>query len=291
MSGGVVSWWFLLCVVAALNVVAWFLAAVLLERRKAALSTDSYAACRMQLILSGAYVFGCAFRSVLPVYDIPRICLFDTWLSDVIVGRSIATVAELCFAGQWALMLRAIARSTGSAAVRVVSYVLVPLIATAEACSWYAVLTTLNLGHVAENSLWAISATLVIAAMMTIVPGYAAARRRRLVVWCMAGVVYVGFMFFVDVPMYWSRYVADEAHGRHYLSIAQGFAAASGHRVVSYRWDDWQSEVPWMTLYFSGGVWLSLSLVYARVPGKRVAHSAGGPVRLVRAYGSRGKAE
>jgi hypothetical protein len=291
MSGGVVSWWLFLCVLAALNVVAWSVAAVSLERRKATMAGESYAACRLQLILSGAYVFGCAFRSVLPVYDIPRICLFDTWLSDVIVGRSVATIAELCFAGQWALMLRATARSTGNTAVRFVSQVLVPLIVTAEACSWYAVLTTFNLGHVAENSIWAISATLVIAAMMTIVPGYAAARRRRLVMWCTAGVVYVGFMFLVDVPMYWSRYIADEAQGRHYLSVAQGLADAAGNRVVSYRWDDWKNEVPWMTLYFSGGVWLSISLVYARVPAGRVTHGAGARVRLVRAYGSRGKAE
>jgi hypothetical protein len=283
MSAGVVSWWFLLCGVAILNVVAWSLAAVSLWRRKAAMSSESYSVCRMQLILSGAYVFGCAFRSVLPVYDIPRICLFDTWLSNVVVGRSVATLAELCFAGQWALMLQATARSTGSVAVRVVSRVLVPLIATAEACSWYAVLTNLNLGHVAENSIWAISAMLVIAAVITILPRYDAARRRLLVVWCMAGVAYVAFMLFIDVPMYWSRYLADEAHGRHYLSIAQGFGEASGHRVVSYRWDDWKSEVPWMTLYFSGGVWLSISLIWAHMPARRAAQDAAGPVRLVRA--------
>jgi hypothetical protein len=247
------------------------------------MANESYAACRLQLVLSGAYVFGCAFRSVLPVYDIPRLCLFDTWFSSVIVGRSVATCAELCFAAQWALMLHATARSTASAALRVVSLLLVPLIATAEVCSWYAVLTTWNLGHVAENSLWAISAALVIAAMMTILPRCDVARQRLLAAWCAAAVAYVAFMFLLDVPTYWSRYTADEARGHHYLSIAQGLADVSSHRVVSYRWEDWKSEVGWMTLYFSAGVWISISLIHARVPTTRVANDARGRLRSVRA--------
>ena len=61
----------------------------------------------LMLFLSAAYVFGCAFRSVLPRGDVQRICLFDTWLSQPsLVGRSVATVAEICFIIQWALVLR-----------------------------------------------------------------------------------------------------------------------------------------------------------------------------------------
>jgi hypothetical protein len=36
--------------------------------------------------------------------------------------------------------------------------------------------------------------------------------------------------------------------------------------VVSRRWSDWQSEVTWMTLYFSVAVWLSLALIHAPLP-------------------------
>jgi hypothetical protein len=291
MSSGVVSWWFFLCTLGAINVAAWSLAAEALKRGQAVMSVESYAACRIQLMLSAAYVFGCAFRSVLPVYDIPRLCLFDTWLSNVIVGRSVATVAELCFVSQWALVLHATARSTGSTVARIVSLMLVPLIATAEVCSWYAVLTTSNLGHVAENSIWAISAVLVICAMLSILPQCAAPRRRVLSFWCMAGMLYVAFMFLVDVPTYWSRHVADEVGGRHYLSITQGLADVSHHRVVSYRWVDWKSEVVWMTLYFSVGVWFSISLTQARAPASRIAGYGGSHLRPARAYGFRRKAE
>jgi hypothetical protein len=228
---------------------------------------ESYTASRLQLRLSAVYVFGCAFRSVLPVYDIPRLGLFDTWLSSVIVGRSVATVAELCFVTQWALMFRSSARATGSAVAKTTSTVIVPLIAIAEVCSWYAVLTTWNLGHVAENSLWGLCAGLGVASMVAILPRCSESRRPALIGWCIAGAAYVAFMFFVDVPTYWSRWVFDEGSGRHYLSVAQGVHDVAVRRVVSHRWEDWKSEVTWMSLYFTIAVWISISLVHAQAPG------------------------
>ena len=213
------------------------------------------------------YVLGCAFRSVLPVYDIPRLCVVDTWLSSVIVGRSVATVAELCFAAQWAVMFRETARATGSVFARNVSRLLVPLICVAEVCSWYAVLTTWNLGHVAENSIWGLSAALGVASIVGILPGCTLAQRRALIACCATGLAYVAYMFLVDVPMYWSRWVADEASGRHYLSVAQGMLNVAAHCVVSHRWEQWKNEVLWMSLYFSVAVWISIALIHAPTPG------------------------
>jgi hypothetical protein len=172
----------------------------------------------------------------------------------------------LAFASQWALLLYATASAAGSVFARTVASLLVPLIVTAEVCSWYAVLTTSNLGHVAENSTWALSAALVIAAMLTILPRYAIARRRVLFAWCMAGMAYVAFMLIFDIPTYWARHVADQLTGHHYFSIAQGLADVSHRRVVSYRWEDWRTEIVWMTLYFSVAVWFSISVINARVP-------------------------
>jgi hypothetical protein len=270
VSAGVVAWWFFLCGAAALNIAAWSHAANALARRQPAMPVDAFARCRIQLALSGVYVLGCAFRSVLPVYDIPRLCLFDTWLSSVAVGRSVATFAELCFAAQWAAMLNATARSTGSAFAGIVSLVILPLIVTAEICSWYSVLTTSNLGHIAENSLWGASAALGIAAIMAIIPRCAAARRPAMVTWCVAGALYVVFMFRFDVPSYAARWAADQAAGKHYLTLMQGFADVLHRRVVSYRWEDWKSEVTWMSGYFSAAVWISISLIQARVPAAAI---------------------
>ena len=273
MSASVTLWWTFLCVVAGLNILAWSVSAVVvLNRRPGAKgSIESQVARRQQLLLSGAYVLGCAYRSAMPVFDIPRIVLVDSWLSSVVVGRSVATVAELCFAGQWALMLRQSARATGNPIARVVSRLLVPLIAVAEACSWFAVLTTVNLAHVAENSIWGLSAALVIVSVWASALRSPESRRPLLVAWCLAGAAYVAFIFLFDVPGYWARWMADEASGRHFLSIAQGLRDASERRVVSFRWDDWKSEVAWMSLYFSVGVWMSISLIHASAPGVPLA--------------------
>jgi len=265
VSSGVVAWWVFLCGAATLNIAAWSLTAKAVARRQPAMPVHAFARCKIQLALSAVYVLGCAFRSVLPVYDIPRLCLFDTWLSSVLVGRSVATIAELSFAAQWAVMLNAAAQSTGSSTARVVSRIIMPLIVTAEICSWTAVITTSNLGHILENSLWAVSGALGVAAIATLIPRCAAERRLAMLAWCIAGALYVAFMFSFDVPTYAARWAADRAAGKHYLTVAQGLEDLT-RRHVSYRWEDWKTEVVWMSLYFTAAVWISISLVQARVP-------------------------
>jgi hypothetical protein len=262
MSVGVSSWWACLCGVGCLNVLAWALTAATLRRRRSGMSLETYAACRVQLVLSAAYVFGCAFRSALPVYDIPRVCLVNIWLSSVIVGRTVATIAELCFVAQWALMLHLVADATGSLFTRRVALLIVPLIAIAELCSWYAVLTTTNLGHVGEESIWGVSAALMMVGMICALPRSPERLRPLILCSCVAGLVYVTYMFGVDVPRYWVRWSAEQASGHHTLSLLQGMLDVSERRVVSYRWQTWQGEITWMTLYFSVAVWISISLIH-----------------------------
>lgn len=271
MTTSVLSWWELLCAVSAVNVCAWLASAAALRRRQALAPPDAYAMQRLQLLLSAGYVLGCGFRSLLPVYDVPRLVLFDSWLSSVVVGRSVATVAELCFVTQWALLLGEASRRIGSSFGRTSALVMVPLIAVAELCSWYSVLTTSNLGHVLEETIWGLCAALMVFSLVSIWPRCSARLRPLLALWCVAGVCYVAFMFLVDVPMYLSRWLADEASGRAYLSIAQGLMDVSNRWVVSHRWEDWHTEVTWMTLYFSVAVWLSIALVHVPAPSRWAA--------------------
>jgi len=98
-------WWGFLTLVSSANIASWFL----LYRQfheQAAGAPRATSDVGLMLPLCAAYVFGCAFRSFLPRADVQRICLFDTWLSSVVVGRSVATVAEVCFAVQWVIILR-----------------------------------------------------------------------------------------------------------------------------------------------------------------------------------------
>ncbi len=259
------DWWSFLCVVSAINVLAWLVSAVVLKRRHSRAADGTWLIHRPLLLLSGAYVLGCAYRSVLPVFDVPRLVLVDTWLSSVIVGRSVATLAEVCFAAQWAILLHTASRHGQSRLGMRLATAIVPLIVVAETFSWYSVLTTSNLGHVIEESLWGICAVLLAIGVSAIWSRSHRELRLPFTVFIVAACAYAGYMFSVDVPMYWARWVVDEAASRQYLTLSQGVVDASVRWVVSHRWDDWKSEVVWMSLYFSVAVWLSIGLAHVRL--------------------------
>jgi hypothetical protein len=262
-SSGVVLWWTLLSTVAVVNACGWQRTAVVVARRSPSAGAPVERLRRWQLLLSAVFVFGCGFRSLFPRADVQRLGLIDSWLSSVLVGRSVATAAELCFMAQWALLLNGAAWNVGSRLGVAVSWLVVPLIAVAEVCSWSAVLTTCYLGNVLEESIWALSAGLLVAGCVVIWWRCRAARRPFLAAALVLGTLYVAFMCLVDIPMYVSRWHADEASGRAYLSLTQGLHDAWSRRVVTFSWAEWRPEMPWMTLYFSVCVWWSLALVHA----------------------------
>src|ERR1700756_1959599 len=133
-------WWSLLTLVSAINIAAWFSLYHYLQQPRTG-GLGSTAGHEVMLLLCAAYVFGCAFRSFLPRADVQRICLFDTWLSSVMIGRSVATVAEICFAAQWVMALHQLGQATGAGTTLSAAWAIVPLILIAEGFSWYGVLT------------------------------------------------------------------------------------------------------------------------------------------------------
>jgi hypothetical protein len=268
-------WWLGLCTVAAINVVAWSYAARELDRRAADLPADILVTRRLVLWLSAAYVLGCGFRSVLPMIDVPRICLHDTPISRILIGRSVATLAEVCFVAQWALLLREAGAATGRRFVNQVAYTLVPLTVVAETFSWLAVLATNNLLHAIENSLWTAGAALALVAFVSL-RGQVDAAGRHLLGAAIAGTAaYVVFMVLADVPMYLARWRADLAAGHQDLPLLQGLAETLQRCRVVRETSAWRQDIPWLTLYFSVAVWVSIAL--AHVPPLRVGT---GPARL-----------
>jgi hypothetical protein len=264
LFSGVVVWWTALCAVSVFNIWIWCLSAGAIARRKIGGDPAIYLFQRRQLLLSAAYVLGCAFRSILPRADVQRFGLIDSWASSVLVGRSVATVAELCFVAQWALLLHWIAKDANSRVGVVVSWLLVPLIVFAECCSWYGVLTTAYIGNAIEESTWALAAALLIVSFVILWPRCKPTFRPFVAASLVLGMGYVAFMCIVDIPMYVSRWLADRAAGREYLSLGQGLWDAGSRWIVTHSWDEWNPEIPWMSLYFSVGVWFSLALVHAR---------------------------
>jgi hypothetical protein len=266
-------WWSSLTVVSGVNIAVWFLLYRQLEPTSGlasasgielvALQTGSLhssSSVELMLLLCAGYVFGCAFRSLLPRADVQRICLFDTWLSSVMVGRSVATVAELCFAAQWALMLHQLGAMTGAGTTLNVAWVIVPLLLIAECYSWYAVLTTNYLGNAIENSIWAVAFFLIGVALCRLLPEFDGPVRVVLGISIAGIVAYLAFLMTIDVPMYLKRWRTEVGDGSKLLRPLEGLRDVSTRWIVTHDLAEWKDEIAWMSLYFSMAVWASLAL-------------------------------
>lgn len=229
------AWWKLLSLAGAINILLWYYSwqYVVPERR-------------VLFWLAGIYVAGCAFRSFLPMIDVPRLCLHHTPVSRIFIGRSVATVAELAFAAQWALLLHEAGAPRAAAAV-------LGLILIAEFLSWLAVLTTNDLFHAAENALWTLTAA--------IAAGFLASRsipRPLMLATFACAAAYVGFMLAYVVPMYIERWRT----GKRSLALADGLRSALAPCTVERDWQSWWRDALWLTPYFTVCVWLSLTLAF-----------------------------
>jgi len=250
-------WWGLLALVSGVNIAVWCVLFYEFHARPTG-SVDSMSG--IELLLCAGYVFGCAFRSFLPRADVQRICLVDTWLSNVLVGRSVATVAELCFAAQWVIVLQRLGAATGAVTALNAAWIILPLIVIAECFSWYAVLTRNNVVHAIENSIWAIAFFAIGIGLCRLLWDFDGLARGILVIAIIGIAGYLAFLMTVDVPMYLIRWRSNVSDGNKRLRPLEGLRDVSARCVVTHDLAEWKEEMLWMSLYFSAGVWASLAL-------------------------------
>jgi hypothetical protein len=248
------TWWTCLRAIAVFNVWVWAVTCLPF--------VGAAGDARWQVALSGIFVAVCAFRSWLPRIDLERYCLVDSPLSSMFLGRSAATVAEICFAAQVALCLRHLGVVAGVPWIVTASHFVVPPLVLAQCFCWYSVLTLNHLGHAIEESLW--TATMALVGVCVIV---AARHVDGHLFWFASGgavlaLGFVAFMTLVDVPMYIARWREGRREQRASLSVRAGVRDALSRRVATKDWSVWRPEIAWLTGYFSVAVWLSVSLVH-----------------------------
>jgi hypothetical protein len=248
-------WWQLICAVSLGNIALWSLAA-----RGLLWESDVYQS--KQLALSGLFVAACAFRSFLPRVDLERICLWDVALSSVIVGRTVATIAELCFAWQCALLLSKLSALTGSSAIGAIGLAVLPIIIVAELACWFAVATLNHIWHAVEELLWSMVVGLVATGLVL----YWRLTAGDLPMWVPIGLIActgtVVLILAVDIPLYITRWHFGKRACLRYLRVMEGLKDAVVRRRVTQTRDAWRKEVLWMSLYFSAGVWVSLGIIF-----------------------------
>ena len=243
-------WWTSLRVVSVLNILA-FVGVV-------ATMDWSLAYRGWHLLLAGVYAGVCAFRSFFPRVDLERTVMVDHWLSSIVLGRTAATIAEMCFTAQLALVL--LEASTVVPWLYPIGVAILPLIAVAQVACWMGALTGNHLWHAVEELLWTAMVLLMGVAGAGLWMHFGFGVRVFVGVgWlgCLSAVV---VMSGLDVPMYIRRWRTETQAGTKFLSVGEGFVDALHRREPTGSWEVWRHEVAWMTPYFSASVWLSLFL-------------------------------
>ena len=216
-----------------------------------------------QVLCSGIFTAVCAFRSFFPRIDLERYCLVDSFMSSMVLGRSAATVAEVSFAVQVALVMHELGGVLALHWLQLTAVPIVVLLTTAQVFCWASVLTRSHIWHAIEESLWAFTFAMVVVCFaivtMETTGHWLWVTRAGIVL----GGFYVLFMVTVDVPMYVRRWRwRSSEFGAETLSLSEGWKDALHHRVPTRSWKIWKPEVAWLTGYFSVAVWISMTLVW-----------------------------
>jgi len=113
-----------------------------------------------------------------------------------------------------------------------------------------------------KNHLWTVAGSLLLISFSALWPRVTQRQRYYMGAMSVYALGFVLFMVFVDVPMYWHRWQADLARVT-YFSLTNGFLDMLKSCKVSFSMHKWHQEIPWMTLYFSVTVWVSMAFAYA----------------------------
>ena len=255
-------WWLGLCIITGINFILLIYSNRKLNNKIGKWSASTGRFRVTQFALSSIYMLGCGFRAVLPRGDIRRIVLFDHWVSAIVIGRTVATIAELSFVYQWSLLLKELGKNTNDKFIQSVAKLPFPMIVIAELSSWYACTTSNYLGTVIEESLWTVASFLSVVALFKAQFHYV--KKQKTILWLsiLLGLGYVGYMAAVDVPAYVNGWQLAEASGATYNTITGGLTEISTVWHQTYEYVDWQYEMVWMSLYFSVAVWISMSIAH-----------------------------
>jgi hypothetical protein len=253
-SAGALTWWRALCVLGITNIILW------LAIWYFGPLSNPY--CAMQVALSGVYVFVCAYRSIFPRVDLERLVLVDSTFSNIFLGRSAATIAEICFGAQLGLLVYQLGAYAGLPWVQHTAWVITLCTIVAQAFCWHSILTLNHVTQAVESLLWAAGFSWMAALLAIIAMDTNGVIQSLAIAGVLGSMAFVTYIVVVDIPLYLRRFRSGRDSGQQYLSITQGARDAWGRREISHSWDRWRDDALWLTPYFSIGAWFSMALVF-----------------------------
>ena len=230
------------------------------------------------LSYSFIYTVVCAVRSFWPRKDVEQICFIDSRMSTPFVGRSLATIAEIFYVfliiNVYNNIINYVSNFTKKDLniLKIMINNIYPLVLTAELFSWLGCISKYYLWNAIEESLWMISSALLVITsclLYYIITCYYNNKKiiyiKKLLKFIIIfGIPFVLFMIMVDVPMYinrWNKningsYIEDFKEKYNKLTY-QSLVEFDTCKKISKDYSIWRPEMPWLTGYFTMGVWSS----------------------------------
>lgn len=242
---------------------------------------------KILIAFSFIYTIVCAVRSFWLRKDVEQVCFFDVGISTPYVGRSLATIAELCYIliiiivfCYIILYISKIANKNLHVLFWLVK-ITFPIIIIAEIFSWLGCISKYYLWNAAEESLWMISACIFILVAFILYSNILNIKQsiatqsitRLLAIFVICATIFVIFMIITDIPMYYKRwkkgikqdeeiYFWKDFKGQNKQKLTKENIVNLNRCVeISKDFNIWKDEIAWLTGYFTFGVWSSFALV------------------------------
>lgn len=265
-------WWWTMLVVSVFNVVLLIAA---LRTSKTSSPPKEKAVLAAAAIL---FTLTCAYRAILPRVDVVRQCWFDSPANWIIFGRFFACWAEIGWATQMGLVLRRLAISMQeqgmiSHSVRTRAHqagiAVISMACFAECWSWTNLITESDLFSTVEQALWCALFLVTGVGMVVLMRMLDKPLRSTPYMLFAALVIMMGLeQGYEAFGLYLTRFLDEQHRGVPFQGFVTGLGKLADCAHVTKNINNWKDDFPWMTGYFSVGVWSSIWLAVAPMPFK-----------------------
>ena len=208
------------------------------------------------IVLSFLYTLSSGIRGIWPRIDSKKICYEKNPLSTPLVGRTLATVGEISYVALIAIFLNMLMDKykINKDIYRNILNLCIFFIVMAQMFCWVGVSTGNSIFNVTENSIWTVTAGLILYIIFNIVNNIKNNKMKFYLISAGLGIVgYIIFMIRIDIPMYIKRCSENKDIKVFNMKSIEDM----NNCKVDKSYNTWIGEVPWLTGYFTLGVWSS----------------------------------
>lgn len=248
---------------------------------------------KQTFVFALAFIFAivCAIRTISPTKYTEKTCFLKTKIFTPFIIRSLATIAELAYiilcVYVFIHIIKLIQQYSNKKIGHLKPYVyaVIPIIILAEIFSWSGSITEYQPWNISEEVMWLVATLIFIVLslyILSIIKNIKSPKiksvYRFFTITIPIATLFAGFLALVDIPMYVNRWKKDKKleikpieiktikdfvldfKEKHKLDYDKKINDLQQCRKVDQSFDEWKQEIPWLTGYFTIGVWSSFAL-------------------------------